>query len=100
MHDGAHLSLSRVGWVNRLCAHIGGAHMSHYSFLDRMLPRGMLFDIVNGKQYVHANSGKHYLPKCMYVPRHIIDQRVCINHFIGLKGNIQGQMNLLIGIIN
>lgn len=53
----------------------GGAHMSHYSFLDRMLPRGMLFDIVNGKQYVHANSGKHYLPKCMYVPRHIIDQR-------------------------
>ena len=51
-----------------------GAHMSHYSFLDRMLPRGMGFDIVNGKQYVSASSGQHYLPKCMYVPRHIIDQ--------------------------
>ena len=51
-----------------------GAHMSHYSFLDRMLPRGMTFGIVNGKQYVCASSGEYYLPKCMYVPRHIIDQ--------------------------
>ena len=51
-----------------------GAHMSHYSFLDRMLPRGMTFGVVNGKQYVGASSGEYYLPKCMYVPRHIIDQ--------------------------
>jgi len=29
------------------------AHMSHYSFLDRMLPRGMGFFIQNGKQ-VHT----------------------------------------------
>ena len=50
-----------------------GCHMSHYSFLDRMLPRGMCLDIRNGKQYVIANSGKHYLPKCMYVPRHVYD---------------------------
>jgi len=50
-----------------------GCHMSHYSFLDRMLPRGMSLDIRNGKQYVIANSGKHYLPKCMYVPRCVYD---------------------------
>ena len=50
-----------------------GAHMSHYSFLDRMLPRGMMLDIKYGKQYVFANSGKHYLPKCMYVPRCVYD---------------------------
>ena len=49
-----------------------GCHMSHYSFLDRMLPRGMSLDIKNGKQYVYAN-GKYYLPKCMYVPRHVYD---------------------------
>lgn len=48
------------------------AHMSHYSFLDRMLPRGMGFVVQNGKQYVSANSGQHYLPKCMYVPRHTV----------------------------
>lgn len=52
-----------------------GAHVSHYTFLDRMLPRGMGFGIINGKQYVSASSGEYYLPKCMYVPRHIIDQR-------------------------
>ena len=34
-----------------------GAHMSHYSFLDRMLPRGMGFVVQNGKQYVSADSG-------------------------------------------
>jgi len=51
-----------------------GAHMNHYSFLDRMLPRSMGFIVQNGKQYVHANSGKHYLPKCMYVPRGIYEQ--------------------------
>lgn len=28
MHDGAHFSLSRRGWINRMCAHLGGAHMS------------------------------------------------------------------------
>ncbi len=50
-----------------------GCHMSHYSFLDRMLPRGMGLDLRNGQQYVIANSGKHYLPKCMYVPRHVYD---------------------------
>ena len=32
MHDGAHFSLSRHGWVNRVCAHVGGAHMSHFSW--------------------------------------------------------------------
>ena len=30
MHDGAHFSLSRRGWVNRICAYLGGAHMSHF----------------------------------------------------------------------
>ena len=50
-----------------------GCHMSHYSFLDRMLPRDMSLDIRNGKQYVIANSGRHYLPKCMYVPRCVYD---------------------------
>jgi len=53
-----------------------GTHMSHYSFLDRMLPRGMGFIIQNGKQYIRVDAGEAlYLPKCMYVPRHIIDQR-------------------------
>jgi hypothetical protein len=52
-----------------------GAHMSHYSFLDRMLPRGMGFFIQNGKQYIRVDAGEAlYLPKCMYVPRHIFDQ--------------------------
>lgn len=32
MHDGAHFSLSRFAWVNRCCAHIGGAHMSHFGW--------------------------------------------------------------------
>jgi len=50
-----------------------GAHVSHYSFLERMLPRTMRFIIQNGKQYVSANSGQHYLPKCMYVPRHVYE---------------------------
>ena len=49
------------------------AHNSHYSFLDRMLPRTMLFFVQTGKQYVSANSGQHYLPKCMYVPRCVYD---------------------------
>lgn len=52
-----------------------GTHMSHYSFLDRMLPRGMGFFIQNGKQYIRVDAGEAlYLPKCMYVPRHIFDQ--------------------------
>ena len=53
-----------------------GAHMSHYTFLDRMLPRGMGFFIQNGKQYIRVDAGEAlYLPKCMYVPRYLIDQR-------------------------
>jgi delta11-fatty-acid desaturase len=32
MHDGSHFSLSHRPWVNRLCANIGGAHMSLYSW--------------------------------------------------------------------
>lgn len=53
-----------------------GAHMSHYTFFDRMLPRTMGFIIQNGKQYIRVDAGEAlYLPKCMYVPRHIIDQR-------------------------
>jgi hypothetical protein len=52
-----------------------GAHNSHYSFLDRMLPRGMGFIVDNGKQYIRVDAGEaFYLPKCMYVPRHIFDQ--------------------------
>lgn len=52
-----------------------GAHMSHYSFLDRMLPRGMGFIVQNGKQYIRVDAGEAlYLPKCMYVPRHIYEQ--------------------------
>ena len=51
-----------------------GCHMSHYSFLDRMLPRGMGFIIQNGKQYIRVDAGEAlYLPKCMYVPRHVYD---------------------------
>lgn len=56
-----------------------GAHMGHYSFLTRMLPRGMAFSIYNGKQFITADSGKHYLPKCMYVPKSIYDARN-LNH--------------------
>ena len=55
--------------------------MSHYSFLDRMLPRGMMLDIKYGKQYVFANSGKHYLPKCMYVPRCVYEANATPNGF-------------------
>jgi hypothetical protein len=51
-----------------------GAHMSHYSFLDRMLPRTMGLCIENGKQYIRADAGEAlYLPKCMYVPRGVYD---------------------------
>jgi fatty acid desaturase len=32
MHDGGHFSLSRRPWVNCLLAHIGGAHMSMFSW--------------------------------------------------------------------
>ena len=32
MHDGGHFSLSRRPWLNTLCAHIGGAHMSLFSW--------------------------------------------------------------------
>ena len=47
-----------------------GAHMSHYTFLERMLPRTMGLCIQNGKQYIRADAGEAlYLPKCMYVPR-------------------------------
>ena len=50
------------------------AHMSHYSFLDRMLPRGMGFFIQNGKQYIRVDAGEAlYLPKCMYVSRNAFD---------------------------
>lgn len=59
----------------------GGCHMSHYSFLDRMLPRGMCLDIRNGKQYVSANSVQHYLPKCMYVPRCVYEANATRNGF-------------------
>ena len=51
------------------------AHQGHYSFLDRMIPRGMAFSIYGGKQFITADSGKHYLPKCMYVPKSIYDTR-------------------------
>jgi len=63
-----------------------GAHMSHYSFLERMLPRTMGFCIQNGKQYIsydlnlvpvrqrRVDAGEAiYLPKCMYVPRCVYD---------------------------
>ena len=57
-----------------------GAHMGHYSFLERMLPRTMGFCIQNGKQYIASRVVKsnhiiesHYLPKCMYVPRGVYD---------------------------
>ena len=50
------------------------AHMSHYSFFDRMLPRTMSLCIENGKQYISADAGgAFYLPKCMYVPRGVYD---------------------------
>ena len=49
----------------------GGCHMSHYSFLDRMIPRGMSWHIRNGKQYVNG----YYLPKCMYVPRNVYTRK-------------------------
>jgi len=29
MHDGGHFSLSRIPWVNVVCAHLGAAHMSY-----------------------------------------------------------------------
>lgn len=32
MHDGSHFSLSRRPWVNRMLAHIGGAHMSLFAW--------------------------------------------------------------------
>ncbi|CAE8597541.1 unnamed protein product, partial [Polarella glacialis] len=32
MHDGSHFSISSKPWVNRLLAHIGGAHMSLFSW--------------------------------------------------------------------
>jgi len=52
-----------------------GAHNSHYSFLDRMLPRGMGFIVDNGKQYIRVDAGEAlYLPKCMYVPRGVYEQ--------------------------
>ena len=51
-----------------------GAHMSHYSFFDRMLPRTMSLCIQNGKQYIRADAlDAFYLPKCMYVPRGVYD---------------------------
>jgi hypothetical protein len=51
-----------------------GAHNSHYSFLDRMLPRGMGFIVDNGKQYIRVDAGEAlYLPKCMYVPRGVYE---------------------------
>ena len=51
-----------------------GCHMSHYSFLDRMIPRGMMWHIHNGKQYICVlNDKQYYLPKCMYVPRSVWD---------------------------
>ena len=50
------------------------AHMSHYTFLERMLPRGMGFFVLNGKQYIRVDDGAAlYLPKCMYVPRNAFD---------------------------
>ena len=40
-----------------------GAHMGHYSFLDRMLPRTMGLCIENGKQYIRVDAGEAlYLP--------------------------------------
>jgi len=52
-----------------------GAHNGHYSFLDRMLPRGMGFIVDNGKQYIRVDAGEAlYLPKCMYVPRGVYEQ--------------------------
>ena len=54
-----------------------GAHNSHYSFLDRMLPRGMGFIVDNGKQYIRVDAGEAlYLPKCMYVPRGVYESDV------------------------
>jgi len=32
MHDGGHFALSPYPWINRLCAHLGGAHMSLFSW--------------------------------------------------------------------
>ncbi len=59
-----------------------GAHMSHYSFLDRMLPRGMGFFIQNGKQYIRVDAGEAlYLPKCMYVPRCVYEANATRNGF-------------------
>jgi hypothetical protein len=52
-----------------------GAHNSHYSFLDRMLPRGMGLIVQNGKQFIRADAGEAlYLPKCMYVPSGVYEQ--------------------------
>ena len=48
-----------------------GCHMAHYSFLNRMIPRGMRFGIRNGKQYLNG----YYLPKCMYVPRYMYTRK-------------------------
>lgn len=51
-----------------------GTHTGHYSFLERFLPRGMMFHVHGGKQYVSVLGGKqYYLPKCMYVPRNVYD---------------------------
>ena len=36
----------------------GGAHSSHYTFLENTLPRGLAFWITNGKQYVTTHTEK------------------------------------------
>lgn len=63
-----------------------GAHMGHYSFLDRMLPRTMGLCIENGKQYIRADAlDTFYLPKCMYVPRGVYDntdRSICWNSWM------------------
>ena len=45
-----------------------GAHNGRYSFLDRCMPLGMRFVVDSGKQYIHYDESRYYLPKDEYKP--------------------------------
>lgn len=45
-----------------------GAHQSRYSFLERFIPRNMLFRNRNGKHFIAHNGKDYYLAKSMTFP--------------------------------
>lgn len=56
-----------IQWVGDTCVIRNGigdsAHTSHYSFLERFLPRGMSLIIRSGKQFIRVGDKDFYLPK-------------------------------------